>query len=170
MSASEKDKLLLRLVAKDPILTEKLEFELVEERSTVDERRQSIKEYIDRVASLYHDSPGWVMMDMRSASGYITRHMKVTKDAYGEVELSLYMLNTFYKHQADQLRHYNRNSDKAAQYIAKRADQILKKVMKLAADYHLEFEGDVNEVLTHVYKSCAQHYARQLDLPHSWTA
>ncbi|MBC8154040.1 MAG: hypothetical protein H7Z72_14125 [Bacteroidetes bacterium] len=170
MPETEKDKLLLRLIAKDPTLTEKLQFELVEERSTVDERRQIIREYTDRVARLYQDTPGWVMMDMRSVSGYITRHMKVTKDAYGEVDLSVHMINTFYEHHFDQLRFYDRRSDKAAQYIAKRADQILKKLYKLDPDYYLEFENDVNKMLTNVYKSCAQHYARQLDLPHSWSA
>lgn len=170
MPETEKDKLLLRLIAKDPTLTEKLQFELVEERSTIDERRQIIREYTDRVARLYQDTPGWVMMDMRSVSGYITRHMKVTKDAYGEVELSVHMLNTFYEHHFDQLRYYDRHSDKAAQYIAKRADQILKKLYKLDPDYYLEFENAVNQMLTNIYKSCAQHYARQLDLPHSWSA
>lgn len=170
MPETEKDKLLFRLIAKDATLSEKLYFELVEERSTVEERRLIIKQYTDRVAGLYQDSPGWVMMDMRSVSGNITRHVKVTKDAYGEVELSLYMLNAFYDHHFDQLRYYDRRSDKAAQYIAKRADQVLKKLYKLDPDYYLEFENDVNKMLTNVFSSCAQHYARQLDLPHSWSA
>ena len=96
MPGVEKDKLLLRLIAKDAVLTERLQFELVEEGKTIDERRSLIREFIDRTARLHADTPGWLMMDMRTVSGYISRHLKVTKDKYGEVELMLYMLNTFY--------------------------------------------------------------------------
>lgn len=123
----EKDKLLLRLVAKDAVLTEKLYFELVERGQTVDERRELIRQFIQRTANLHADTPGWLMMDMRTVSGYISRHLKVTKDKYGEVELMLSMLNTFYENNAHLLARYNSRSDKAAQYIAKRTDQVLKK-------------------------------------------
>ncbi len=39
MPGVEKDKLLLRLIAKDATLSEKLQFELVERGQTIDERR-----------------------------------------------------------------------------------------------------------------------------------
>jgi hypothetical protein len=39
----EKDKLLLRLIAKDATLSEKLYFELVERGQTIDERRELIR-------------------------------------------------------------------------------------------------------------------------------
>ena len=93
----EKDKLLLKLVAKDALLVERLEFELIEHGQTVDERRLTIREFIDRTVRLKQDTAGWIMMDMRTISGYISRHLKVTKDKYGEVELGLYMLNSFFE-------------------------------------------------------------------------
>lgn len=168
MPGVEKDKLLLRLIAKDAVLTERLQFELVEEGKTIDERRGLIRAFIDRTATLHADSAGWLMMDMRTVSGYITRHLKVTKDKYGEVELMLYMLNTFYDHNAHLLHKYNSRTDKAAEYIAKRTDQALKKAIKLNPDYHIEFANEINKLLSWVYQNAPAHYARQLGLPKEW--
>ncbi|GAB3982757.1 hypothetical protein GCM10028806_55040 [Spirosoma terrae] len=168
MPGVEKDKLLLRLIAKDTILTERLQFELVEHSDTLEERRDLIRQFIDRTANLHQDSAGWVMMDMRTVSGYISRHLKVTKDKYGEVELMLYMLNTFYDHNAHLLQKYNSRTDKAAEYIAKRAEQVLKKVSKLDADYHIEFADEINKMLGWIHYTAPAHYARQLGLPNEW--
>ncbi|QJD78415.1 hypothetical protein [Spirosoma rhododendri] len=168
MPTTEKDKLLLRLVAKDATLTEKLQFELVENGQTIDERRDLIRDFIRRTANLHQDTAGWVMMDMRTVSGYITRHLKVTKDKYGEVELMLFMLNTFYDHHAHLLHKYNHRTEKAAQYIAKRTEMALKKVAKLDPDYHLEFADDINKLLSWVHYAAPAHYARQLGLPKEW--
>ena len=168
LSGVEKDKLLLRLIAKDATLTEKLQFELVERGQTIDERRELIRDFIRRTAALNADSAGWLMMDMRTVSGYISRHLKVTKDKYGEVELGLYMLNTFYDHNAHLLQKYNSRSDKCAEYIAKRTDQVLKKALKLDPDYHIEFASEINKLLRWVHSNAPAHYARQLGLPAEW--
>lgn len=168
MPGTEKDKLLLRLITKDAVLTERLQFELVEQGKTVDERRTMIRDFIDRSANLHADSAGWLMMDMRTASGYISRHLKVTKDKYGEVELMLYMLNTFYERNAHLLHKYNSRTDKAAEYVAKRTEQILKKVAKLDPDYHIEFADEINKLLSWVHYAAPAHYARQLSLPKEW--
>ncbi|QMW02890.1 hypothetical protein [Spirosoma foliorum] len=168
MPGTEKDKLLLRLIAKDAVLTERLQFELVEEGQTIDERRNLIREFIDRTAKLHADTAGWLMMDMRTVSGYISRHLKVTKDKYGEVDLMLYMLNTFYDNNAPLLQKYNSRTDKAAEYIAKRTDQVLKKASKLDPDYHIEFADEINKLLNWVNHTASAHYARQLALPKEW--
>lgn len=163
----EKDKLLLKLVGKDTLLVERLEFELLEHGETVDERRMVICEFIDRTVRLKQDSAGWIMMDMRTISGYITRHLKVTKDKYGEVELGIYMLNSFFEHHPDKLKVYNGRTDKCAQYIAKRTEQLLNKLFKLDEDYHIEFRDDMNTLLNRLYENCPAHYARQLGIPKS---
>lgn len=168
MPGVEKDKLLLRLIAKDATLTEKLQFELVERGQTIDERRDLIRQFIRRTANLKQDTAGWVMMEMRAVSGYITRHVKVTKDTYGEVELTLDMLNTFYEHHAHLLQKYNSRTDKAAQYIAKRTEQVLKKAQKLDSDYHIEFADEINKLLSWVHYAAPAHHARQLGLPKEW--
>ena len=168
MPGAEKDKLLLRLIAKDATLTEKLQFELVERGQTIDDRRDLIRQFVDRTAKLHPDSAGWLMMDMRTVSGYITRHVKVTKDKYGDVELSLYMLNTLYEHNKHLLSTYNKRTDKCAEYVAKRTEQTLKKVQKLDPDYHVEFADDINKLLDWLHRAAPAHYARQLGLPHEW--
>ncbi|QJW88373.1 hypothetical protein HNV11_02775 [Spirosoma taeanense] len=168
MPGAEKDKLLLRLIVKDPVLTERLQFELIEHGQTIDERRELIRQFINRTVNLKQDSAGWLMMDMRTISGYISRHLKVTKDKYGEVDLMLYMLNTFYDHHAHLLHKYNSRTDKAAQYIAKRTDQILKKAGKLDPDYFIEFADEINKLLSWVNYAAPAHYARQLGLPKEW--
>lgn len=165
LPAKEKDKLLCRLIAKDAILAEKLEYELVEEKSTLDHRRQLIRELIERTARLDPDTAGWLMMDMRTVSGYITRHMKVTKDAYGEVELTILMLNRFIEQHGNLLHKLNSRTEKCAQYVAKRTDAILKKLNKLDTDYHLEFADDMNRVLQFVHHNAPAHFLRQLGTP-----
>ncbi|MEZ4900940.1 MAG: hypothetical protein R2822_03890 [Spirosomataceae bacterium] len=95
MPQKEKDKLLLRLIGKDENLMQRLIFELIEQGDTLQIRRDDIKTRILRVAKMTHDTPGWMMMDMRSFSGDISHHLKITKDKYGEIELMLYLLLTF---------------------------------------------------------------------------
>ena len=96
MPQKEKDKTLLRLIAKDEILMLRLEFELLELGETLQSRRDEIRTRILKIAKMKHDTPGWMMMDMRSLSGDIGQHVKITKDKYGDIELNLFMLNTFF--------------------------------------------------------------------------
>ena len=168
LTDKEKDKLLLKLVGKDPLLTEKLEYELVENKTTLDHRRQLIHELVDRTTKVDQDSAGWMMMDMRTISGYITRHVKVTKDAYGEVDLTLHMLNGFYDRHAALLHRLNSRTEKCAVYVAKRTDAILKKLNKLDPDYFMEFEEPMNSLLKCVHETAPAQYARQLGTPKHW--
>ena len=168
MPEKEKDKLLMRLITKDPILTERLEYELVEEKSTLDYRRQLIRDLTDRTAKLDPDTAGWLMMDMRTVSGYITRHVKVTKDSYGEVDLTLHMLNAFLDNHLGLLKTLNGRTEKCAQYVAKRTDMLLKKLNKLDPDYFMEFEKGMNRLLQHVHIGALAHFAKMLTLPKSW--
>ena len=154
MAPSEKDKLLLRLVTKDSLLVDRLHFELIEDSNTLPERRDVIRERI--------------MMDMRSLSGDITHHVKITKDKYGEIELNLLMLNAFFEHHAEQLRHYTSRSDKCALYMAKKTQTVLKLLTKLDEDYFVDFVDGVNQLLGYVHTMCSHPYARQMDLPKQW--
>src|SRR5438045_2886994 len=92
LSDTEKDKLLLRLLPKNPDLCNRLEYELVENSETQEERRDKLAEEIKAKMNEEAYSPGFIMMDMRYLSGDITRHVKTTKDKYGEVSLALLML------------------------------------------------------------------------------
>ncbi len=168
MPPKEKDKLLLRLVAKDEMLVKRLEFELIEQGDTVQERRDDIKRRIRKVAKMTHDSPGWMMMDMRTFSGDISQHLKITKDKYGEIELTIYLLLTFFEYQSEMLRIHNSKSDSCAEYIAKKADGLMKKLSKFNSDYYVDFERDVQQLLDYIHSHCPRNYARTLDIPKQW--
>ena len=168
MPQKEKDKLLLRLIGKDDNLVQRLEFELIEMGDTVQIRRDDIKRRILKSAQMTHNTPGWMMMDMRSLSGDISQHLKITKDKYGEIELTIYLLLTFFEQQSSLLLIHNSKSDSCAEYIAKRTDSVLKKLAKFNPDYYVDFERDMQQLLNYVHSLCPKNYARQLDIPKNW--
>lgn len=168
LPSKDKDKLLLRLIGKSELLIQQLHFQLLEDESDLKYKREEIKSSILRVSKMYHDTPGWMMMDMRDLNGRITNHVKVTKDKYGEVELTLYLLNSFFENQLTHLESYTSKSDTIAQYIAKRTEFLLNKLPKLHEDYYVEFEHDVNKLLHRVHTYCPAYYAKQMHIPKSW--
>ncbi len=168
MPQKEKDKLLLRLVGKDENLVQRLEFELIEQGDTIQIRRDDIKRRILKVAKMTHDTPGWMMMDMRSFSGDISQHVKITKDKYGDIELTLYLLLTFFEYQSGMLLIHNSKSDSCAEYIAKKTDGLLKKLNKFDPDYFVDFERDVQKLLDYVHSHCPKNYARTLNIAKTW--
>ncbi|WP_373514000.1 hypothetical protein [Persicitalea sp.] len=168
MPEKEKDKLLLRLVNKDKVLVDRLHFELIEDGSTLPERREAIRTRIAKVAQMSQHSPGWIMMDMRSLSGDITHHVKITKDKYGETELNIALLNDFFDNHSKQLRNYSSRADKCALYIAKKTQTILKLLSKLDEDYYVDFGESMEKLLGYVHSMCSQRYAAQMDLPREW--
>lgn len=144
LPATEKDKLILRLLRHDMVLTNRLYFELVDTQ-TVDERRANIEKRVKERAvqmSEHFYSVGYLMMDMRYLSGEITDHVKTTKDKFGESSLNLLMLN-------EVLRHNNTNitmatlgkSYKMCLYVIARAFKILISIRSLHEDYHIDFES-----------------------------
>ncbi len=168
MPIKEKDKLLLRLISKDKALADRLYFELIEGSSTTQERRQEIKSKILRLAQMAQHTPGWILMDMRTLSGDIAYHVKVTKDKYGEIELNLYLLNAFFEYQADPLRTHTSRTEKVAMYMTKKAKTLLNRLNKLNSDYYVDFEQDVNRLLQQLHSMCTQPYARQMNIPREW--
>ncbi|GAB3314940.1 hypothetical protein GCM10027299_03710 [Larkinella ripae] len=169
LPANEKDKLLLRLVAKDKALVERLHFVLIEGETTTEERRQAVKEKIAETANGHYNHPdGWMLKAMRTLSSAITHHVKITKDKYGEVELSLYMLTAFFAMQPSQFAYLNHHNQNTCAFVAKKADSILKKLPKIDPDYYIEFETDVNQALEFIHSHGSGLYARQLGLPKQW--
>nr|WP_299422344.1 hypothetical protein [uncultured Emticicia sp.] len=164
----EKDKLLIRLIGKNDLLIQQLYFQLLEDESDLPHKRAEIKNLILKVSKMYHDTTGWMMMDMRELNGRVTNHVKITKDKYGEVELTLFLLNTFFDNQLPNLEKYSSKTDKISLYIAKRTEFLMKKLPKLHEDYYVEFEREVNKLLERVNTYCPAYYARQMQLPNSW--
>jgi hypothetical protein len=165
MPVKDKDKLLLKLVAKDDILIQQLQFTLVEEETTIEIRRDEIKNAIDKLYRLDAYSSGYLMMDMRYLNAEITRHVKVTKDKYGEVELTLKLLKDCFEKQLKWITKYNAKTDTLANYVAKRTDFLLKKVVKLHPDLQFDFYNDINSLLESVYSYAPAYYASQMKIP-----
>lgn len=165
MPQKDKDKLLLRLVAKDVILVQQLQFTLVEEGITVEFRRDEVKTAIDKLYRLDAMSSGYLMMDMRYLNSEITRHVKVTKDKYGEVELTLKLLKDCFEKQLKWISKYNSKTDTLTNYVVKRTDFLLKKLVKLHPDIQFDFYSDVNLLLENIYSNGTSFYAVQMGLP-----
>ncbi len=168
MPSKEKDKLLLKLITKDDVLTQQLQFTLVEEGTSVDFRRDEIKEAIDKLYRQNAYSSGYLMMDMRFVNGNITRHVKVTKDKYGEVELTIKLLKDCFEKQMKWIKQYTSKSDTLSNYVAKRTDFVLKKLVKLHPDIQFDFHADMNTLLEYVYSYAPSYYAKLMALPRTF--
>jgi hypothetical protein len=150
MPEKEKDKLLLRLIAKNNTLIKQLHFQLIEESGSIEERREDIKSLInesaDRYPSYYY-SPGYLMMAMRDLSGTINTHITTTKDKSGEAELQLLLLNALIEKNLSQLIAAHKNSRYTFDdYIVKRAKKIVTLISKMHEDYLIEYSDDLQKL------------------------
>lgn len=165
---SEKDKLLLKLLAKHADLQKQLEFQLLEFGDSLQSRRNDIRQIIHRLYAYEHYSPGYMMMDMRSVNAYITEHVRTTKDKYGEIELTLYLLNQVFEKHLKHIEKYASRNDTLASYVAKRTDFVVKKLEKMHPDIQFEFVNEINSLLENVHRYAPAFYAKELQLPKEW--
>ncbi len=154
MSASEKDKILFRLVAKDEALVRKLEYQLLEKGKTSTKRRQEIHAAI--VTALneykkYYYSPGYLLLQLRSISGAINEHVKVTKDKEGEVELNFLMLNESLKLFGEKVKQVPYAKSRTFNnYVVQRALKMLKILYKMDKDTQFRFRGPMRQLGKHI--------------------
>jgi len=170
LSGTEKDKLLFRLLKKDPDLCNRLQFELVEQGDTLRQRREAVEKEINKLAKYEPYSPGYLMMDMRSLNGLITRHVKYTKDKEGEIQLTLLLLRTALEKHLDFIIAYLYRADTLQDYLVKRMQFVLQKLAKLHEDLYVEYEADVNYVLQQLHSKVAILQAQKAKLPKTWPA
>ena len=136
LSIREKDKLIFRLLPRDDKLVERLEYELLEEAATQEERRKEVATFIENSLAELHNErylgPGFILYTMRAASGRISRHLFVTKDKYGEIALNLQLLIQVLRQFGRQLPEFR--SSKARNltiYLIKRTIKVLNLLEKL---------------------------------------
>jgi hypothetical protein len=158
----KKDKLLLQLMRKEPLLVKKLTFELLEDGQTTDARVEKIRTDIENRISINQKNmtPGWLLMELRSANPLITEHLKITKDKLGEVTLTIFMLNLAFERQLEMLQKKQERMDTFNPYVVRRLKSTLEKAAKLDEDYHMEFRADLNRLLKHAFSF--QYLATQL--------
>lgn len=153
----EKNKLLIRLINKDQLLTDQLQYQLLENtESDLQFRRSEIKE---RTATLFHHSPIYLYKDLlyyvREAVSYINRHTKVTKDKRGELEL---LIHLFTKTESilPELKNKWRDQvfkEKFITYSLARVNKMNTLLDMLHEDFRVEFEEDIAAIhtrLTHL--------------------
>lgn len=156
LPSKEKDKLILRLLKRDEILSEKLYFELVSTDS-VDNVREALEEEIiksiDQI-SKYQNSDREIISELRYISGKITRHLKITKDKYGEISLNILMLNKIISQNADVFNHeYRHFIHRLLIYVISRVFKILLLIDKMHEDYHIDFKDGVQDLGVNISKS-----------------
>lgn len=155
MPSKEKDKLLLRLVAKDKKLVRRLIFELLEGGETREERAQELRGEIEKNLPATGDktlTPGYLLLELRFWNARITEHVQATKDKPGEVILTFFLLAEAFRRHNVMLRSFpEHRSSTFAPYVVRRISSLLKKAAALHEDYFMEYRNDLNELLEFVY-------------------
>ena len=146
MPMKEKDKLLMRLIRKDGLLAEQLEFQLIELGETTEFRRQNISTQIETEVDeldAYYLNAGLVLSRLRDYSGRITRHVKITKDKIGEIELTFQLFNSYLEAVKSKLKrksYYDLVT--IGTYVVKRVEKLKKLISTQHEDYYLEFRRE----------------------------
>lgn len=170
LPVKEKDKLLLRLVAKDKVLTEHLHFLLLEDESNLSDRVAFIKNEITEVLGDLNNTPKTTAKDalliLRKQTKQINHFYKVTKADFEEIELKLLMFNTSPMKFRFKVHSTTKNYESLfANYIVKSIQIVLRKYAKLHEDLQFDLKEEVNKLLSKVYDSYIDKTAISLDLP-----
>lgn len=147
LSDAEKNKLLFRLIPSNSNLVDRLEFELLEMGATQEERRDDmqarIEEWLELAPKTYY-SPGYLLVDLRSLSGEINRHVLATKDKYGDMFLNLHMLiGTLSRFNQRILEAPFHKSETLRNYIIKRAIKLTRLLDKMHEDLRMDFHQEM---------------------------
>lgn len=155
MPSTEKNKLLLRLIAKDEKLVKQLTFRLLEFGETLDKRVDAIRRLINSEMTRSGAdgfTPGYLLMEMRYLNARITDHVRTTKDKLGEVTLTVLYLHQAFRRHLPMLKSFSSSRTRTfTKYVINRLKTLLPKASKLHEDYYIEFGEQLQEVLDYVY-------------------
>ena len=143
-TAKEKDKLIIRLLKKDRILSHRLYFELIDEETQDDKRNQMetlIKNEV-QIAAKKHGRTKYFLSNIRRTSAKITEHVKITTDKFGEVSLNLLLIE-----QTIQFTPKFGDFYKLQIYLLNKLFRSFILTKKLDSDYFLELREDFEKVL-----------------------
>jgi hypothetical protein len=168
LPAARKDRLLVQLLASQPVLQEQLKFELLEGSEGLEIRREALVAQIQTIARGFYYNATELLSSLRQLCPPFSHHVKVTGDVYGEVNLLLLLLQEVLFHQRELLQVLTGANEALGLFLAKRAEEVLQKLNKLHEDLHVEFAEAVNEVLPKLHASSAGYSARKLGVPVRW--
>lgn len=149
-SSAEKDKLIIRLLKKDRILSHRLYFELIDPENVDDKRNQMedlIKEEVPAAAKRYGRTK-YFLTNIRRISSKITEHVKITTDKFGEVSLNLLLISETLKCLPKSGDHY-----KMYIYFLNKIFRSLILTKKLDEDYYLDLRENFEEVHQEILKN-----------------
>lgn len=161
----DKDKLLLRLVAKDKVLTEHLHFLLLEDEEQLRERVMAIKEEIVTTTKNLATAKD-VLVNLRKLMKLINHFFKVTKANFEEVELRIFLLNYTPTEFKSRIYSSSKNYEQLfAVFYIKSALATLKKFEKLHEDLQFDLREDLNKLLSKIVNTDMAPIALDLGLP-----
>lgn len=166
----EKDKLLLRLVARDKVLTERLHVSLLENESDLIERVAVIKNEISTISKalkqLNKVNGKDVLMNLRKLAKIIAHFEKVTKAHFEEVELRVFLGNQIPGEQILRFDATAKNNEQHfTNYVVKYTLVTIKKFEKLHEDLQFDLKADLNQLLRHIYNRNTAITAKDLAMP-----
>lgn len=172
LPVKEKDKLLLRLVAKDKVLTEHLHFLLLEDESNLNDRVAFIKNEVvdafDDLNTTPKTSSKDTLLLLRKLTKQINHFYKVTKADFEEIELKLLMFNAAPMKFRFKVHSLTKNHEQLlANYVVKAILMALRKFEKLHEDLQFDLKEEVNQLLAKIYDSYIEKTAVMLGLPKS---
>jgi hypothetical protein len=170
LPAKEKDKLLLRLIAKDKILTEHLHFKLLEDAVDLQDRHEALKLEIEETAQLLSEYrkplAKDVLLSLRKLNGKINHHYKVTKELSSEVELRLFLLNEIPLPAREGLYSTsNVFAEKLITYFLRTTKSMFAKYNKLHEDLQFDMNDHLNQLLKKIDQRKLSSMAAELGLP-----
>jgi hypothetical protein len=166
----EKDKLLLRLIAKDKVLTEHLHFKLLEDEADLNQRHELLKEEINEAVKILEGTRKAGSKDalliLRKLNGKVNHHYKVTKDLTTEADLRLYLLNKlpigYNEGLFSPLAKFN---ERLKTYFLRTTLSLYKKIIKLHEDLQYDLKDDFNGLLEKIKEHKLLKEALGLGIP-----
>lgn len=164
LPVKEKDKLLLRLIAKDKVLTEHLHFLLLEDESDLSARVEEIKSLIveqDKAVNAKEQ-----LIYLRKMIKHINHFLKVTKSVTDDVELRIFLLKHANIHFKSRVYSSFKNYEHLfAVFFVKSVQTTFKKWQKLHEDIQFDLKDNLNQILEKLQDKEMVHIANDLGVP-----
>ena len=162
----EKDKLLLRLIAKDKVLTEHLHYKLLESELDLEDRKEKIKaDVTEQIAELKKLNAKEALVKVRKMITSVNHFYKVTKDPVGEVELKIFILNIVPFDFRKSIFGYRDYMILFSSFYIKTVAITINKFKKLHEDLQFDLSEDLNNLLDKIYSSKLAGAAEASNLP-----
>lgn len=164
LPTKEKERLLLRLIAKNQLLLEQLDYTLVAEESDLDIRREELNQRIKEEVSKSYLNIVLFTKALRKQSAAVTWHRRVTKDKYGELEGQLLLVETTLTKQRKYVSQLTKKGDSLRLYLVKKTISLLKLTEGIHEDFLIDFSERINQLLKLLYTFETSFYAHNLKL------